>query len=456
MFTKDLPRLHEYYKSPFIRLGPNLVSCSDPATIEYIYGFHNQLRKSDLTKPMVPIFKRRRLPTMFLAASPQEHQAIRAPVAGAYTMTNVLQGEGRVDRSMKDLFQRLVDLFASTGRPCDIHNWVHYFSADVMFDLTMGEPIGLVQAGGDVDGVLDTMAKEFDYRGLVLAMPLIDDLIRLNPFQAIFKPNQMPASVSRAYRLLNQARTIGLSGKSDEVKPRPLVYDFLQAAEKNPEIDEPQLMGYIQQNVSAGADTTSIILRTAIYCSLKSPWIREAILKELDANDVHSPVPYRQARFELKFCAAVIRESLRWSFPFVALMERQVPDGPGLILPGGVRLAPGTAVGVHPGFVQRNKVVFGQDADDFNPLRWFPGPGESQIAFNERLSTMAASELTFGYGPRACLGRTVAEMVLYKFIPSFFSQLDVALVRPDKAWSIRSSFVEKQSGMDVYLNPRHR
>ncbi|KAM3419404.1 hypothetical protein BST61_g5333 [Cercospora zeina] len=414
------------------------------------------MRKSDLAKPMVPIWKRQRLTTMFLAASPEEHHRIRAPIASVYTMTNVIRSEERVNRAIARLFERLTNQFVSGSRPCDVHNWVHYFSADIMFDLTMGEPIGLVENGGDVDDVLATMEREFDYRGLVLAMPVIDDLIRLNPFKVFFKPTQMPASVKRAHRILGVAREVKASGKSHGAGSPPLVYDFLHAAEKHPDIDERQLMGYIQQNVSAGADTTSITLRTAIYCALKSPWILEEIRKELDANNVHSPVPYRTARFQLPFCAAVVRESLRWFFPFVALMEREVPDGPGLELPGGVRLAVGTVVGVHPGYLQRNKTVFGPDADDFNPLRWFRAPDESQEAFDHRLSKMAACELSFGHGPRACLGRTVAEMVLYKFIPDFFSTFDVTLVRPETPWVVRSSFVDKQSGMDVYLSVRDR
>lgn len=44
-FKDDIPVLHRKYKSSLIRIGPNLVSCSDPRVIDSIYGFHNEMMK---------------------------------------------------------------------------------------------------------------------------------------------------------------------------------------------------------------------------------------------------------------------------------------------------------------------------------------------------------------------------------------------------------------------------
>ena len=44
-YIQDLPALHEYYNSQFIRVGPNLLSCSDPRAVEIIYGFQSQFKK---------------------------------------------------------------------------------------------------------------------------------------------------------------------------------------------------------------------------------------------------------------------------------------------------------------------------------------------------------------------------------------------------------------------------
>ena len=47
-FKDDIPVLHKRYGSSLVRIGPNLVSCSDPRAIDSIYGFHNEMQKVKL------------------------------------------------------------------------------------------------------------------------------------------------------------------------------------------------------------------------------------------------------------------------------------------------------------------------------------------------------------------------------------------------------------------------
>lgn len=44
-FKDDVPKLHAKYNSTLVRIGPNLVSCSDTRAIDSIYGFHNSMMK---------------------------------------------------------------------------------------------------------------------------------------------------------------------------------------------------------------------------------------------------------------------------------------------------------------------------------------------------------------------------------------------------------------------------
>ena len=75
-------------------------------------------------------------------------------------------------------------------------------------------------------------------------------------------------------------------------------------------------------------------MRTAIYYTLKNPWILKRIREELDSKNVTYPIPYKTAYYELPFCAAIVREALRYHFPLIGLMERLIPDS-GLELPDG-------------------------------------------------------------------------------------------------------------------------
>ncbi|KAK2035689.1 cytochrome P450 [Colletotrichum somersetense] len=101
------------------------------------------------------------------------------------------------------------------------------------------------------------------------------------------------------------------------------------------------------------------------------------------------------------------------------LLERSVPKG-GLTLPDGRFIPAGTAVGMNPYVLGRNKEVYGEDADVFRPERWLQSDGEDQAAFDMRIKRYKGADLTFGAGKRDCIGKHFANLVIYKFVFTVF------------------------------------
>ncbi|KAK4504427.1 hypothetical protein PRZ48_005343 [Zasmidium cellare] len=454
-FKEDLPSLHKKYNSSLIRVGPQLLSCSDARAVALIYGFHSNFKKSDMVKAMAPVYQGKRQPTMFSAADNQTHARIRRPVAPAYAMSKVIQFEPFVNENVRTFFAKLDELFIQENKPCDYHNWVQYFAFDVVMEMTMSRNLGFMKAGGDVDGVLKQLQKDLDYRGIALSMPLIDRICRLNPLSRFFKPNQSSVFALRCKAMLAERLNADptLYAKDEEKRPQDFVTTFLEIQRGDPSISDGQLIGYTQANLIAGSDTTAVILRTAIYYALKQPWISQRIVEEVDAKCDAFPVPYRTARFDMPFCAAVVREALRMHFAFIGMMEREVPKG-GCEMPDGRILPEGVVIGMHGDLIGRDTSIFGEDADEFNPLRWLKASKESKSEYEQRLKMMNAHDLAFGHGARGCIGRHVAEMEIYKFIPTFFGLLEPTLVQQDKPWNLRQLFVFKQSGMEMNLKWR--
>lgn len=268
-------------------------------------------------------------------------------------------------------------------------------------------------------------------------MPIIDRLWRLNPISKFFKPKQSGHFAMRCKRILedriDQERKAAADGTAHSQAgqrkgPNDFAHQFLEAQRKDPRISDGQLIGYMQANLIAGSDTTAVVMRTAIYYALKQPWIHDRIVEELDSYDdgrLPLPVPFRVARFELQFCGAVVREALRKHFAFIGMMERETPAG-GVRLPDGRWLPGGVVIGMHGDLVGRDRAIFGEDADEFNPLRWLRGPEEPEQAYQSRLKMMNAHDLAFGHGPRGCIGKHVAEMEIYKFVPTFFALVNVS------------------------------
>lgn len=261
-------------------------------------------------------------------------------------------------------------------------------------------------------------------------MPEIDGLAKWNPLRWLSKPDQSASFALRCKRILQERMDEQTSGAAtaDANRPADFTSAFLEAQAKDPSISDGQLIGYAKANLTAGSDTTSVILRTAVYYALKQPWIAKRIVEEVGTKVKSFPVPFHTARFDLPFCAAVVRESLRKHFAFMALLEREVPAG-GCELPDGTKLPAGVVIGMHGDTIGLSKGIFGKNADVYDPLRWLPHAGEPPEAFEKRRKAMNAHDLAFGHGTRSCIGRHVAEMEIYKFIPTFFGLLEVSTFR---------------------------
>ena len=68
----------------------------------------------------------------------------------------------------------------------------------------------------------------------------------------------------------------------------------------------------------------------------------------------------------------------------------------------------GSEIGANPYVIQRDRKMFGEDADVFRPERWLEDEG--------RAAQMEKHILTWGYGTRVCLGKNIALMETYKLM----------------------------------------
>ncbi|KAF2235446.1 cytochrome P450 [Viridothelium virens] len=148
-----------------------------------------------------------------------------------------------------------------------------------------------------------------------------------------------------------------------------------------------------------------------------------------------------------------VREALPYHSPFIGLMERETPSA--VEMPDGRRLSGGVVVGMHAKLVGRNKVVFGEDADAFNPLRWLARQVEANEKFEACLKAINMAHSSFNFGPRSCIGKHIVEMEIHKFFFTLFGLLESRFVRLEELWIPRQHVVHKQSGMDMYLTWRN-
>jgi cytochrome P450 len=167
-------------------------------------------------------------------------------------------------------------------------------------------------------------------------------------------------------------------------------------------------------NSGAGADTTSIAMRSCLFYLGQNSTVLRKLCDEIDAfhQSQDSPdklITYQQAS-GLPYLGAVIKEATRL-FPSINFMlPRHAPPG---FEVQGHRIPPSVQVGISPIAQNRDRAIWGEDADVFRPERWLES--EEQARFLE-----SSNMLWGGNGPRSCVGKNIALVSSTRLIFSLF------------------------------------
>ncbi|KAB8204990.1 cytochrome P450 [Aspergillus parasiticus] len=308
--------------------------------------------------------------------------------------------EPSVDITINFFLERLRERFVSTV------TW------DTMSQLT----------GNDRYGILEVSTKSLDYFASFLQVcqiPMMDLLLDKNPIYHLGPPS---------------------FGWSVKFSAEQLIDRYIEAKSKMPGIvDDNVAQMYLVLNILAGSDTTASAISATVY------------YEELRGANLTTPPQWKEVR-SLPYLDAVMREAMRVHPGVGLLLERIVPKG-GFTLPDGRFVPEGTMVGMNSWVINRNRTVFGPEPDSFKPERWLPAEGEDDEAYQTRFSKMKGTDLTFGAGPWACLGRYISQLESYKFVATLFTMFDFE--HPDHEWEVTNSWFVRQKNIPVVIKERN-
>ncbi|KAB8073437.1 cytochrome P450 [Aspergillus leporis] len=418
---KYVDEAHKRY-GPIVRIQPNHVSIADEEAIQTIYGHGTGLLKS-----------------IFTSRDRAEHSRKRKVVAHSFAPQSMRNFEPFIHSWLKVFLKKWDDIADQKAQQDGYANvegrvWLNYLVLDIIGDLAFGAPFGVLEnASEDVKvrisdnktinlPVITSLTTRSEIAATVGTLP------ELRPYLKWIPDPFFHAGVTG----MNNLRSLGTARIVDRLNNPPPAdrhKDLLERVrEGRDDKGEPFGMGELTAEaltvLIAGTDTTSSTFAALMYHVVRTPGVLQKLQAELDAAlPADTMVPSFDQVKTLPYLGAIINESLRHHSSISLGLPREIPQGTQGITIKGRYYPPGTVLSIPIYTVHHLKEVWGPDAEEFRPDRWENLTPRQKKAF-----------IPFSYGPRACLGRNLAEMEL---------RLITA------AWARRYDFVLRKDEMEV-------
>ncbi|KAK1774745.1 cytochrome P450 [Copromyces sp. CBS 386.78] len=448
-------RVDELHKKlgPVVRIQPNHVSILDDAAIPTIYGHGNGFLKSDFYDAFVSIRR-----GLFNSRDRAEHSRKRKIVSHTFSAKSVLQFEPYMHSNL-ELFVKQWDNMIKNSKNADktarldCLEWFNYLAFDVIGDLAFGQPFGMLSSGADMaeiraspdsPPIYASAIEILNRRGEVSAT--IGTHPALKPFAKYFPDPFFSKGLTAVENLAGMAIAC-VKSRLDNPPPetrKDLLQRLMEGRdEKGQPLGREELTAEALTQLIAGSDTTSNSSCALLFHAVRTPGVMQKLQAELDANiPAEVDVPTFDMVKDLPYLQAVINEALRYHSTAAIGLPRQIPyDAPQGVHIQGHYFPPGTVLSVPTYSIHHSKEIWGPDADEFKPERW------------EKLTTRQKNAFVpFSHGPRACVGRNVAEMEMKLIVATWARRYDVKLLQDHL--DTREGFLRKPLGLEVALKLR--
>ncbi|KAK4444034.1 cytochrome P450 [Podospora aff. communis PSN243] len=425
---KTQMRVRAKYKSPLIRIGPNLLITDDPdilrrmssARSKYGRGGWYEAFRIDATNP-----------SMFGTTDTEWHDDIKAKASFGYSGREIPTLERDVDGQIASLKKAICSKYISdekTTRPMDFAATAQYFALDTISTIGLGKAFGYLEADSDVTGYIQAMNVFSPMSSLLADVPFMRNLF-LNDF-LFSKIGPKPTDPHGPGRIMGMAKeTVAARFENGGcLKDHPdMLGSFLRHG-----ITRHQAEAEVTLQIIAGTDMTSNVIRSTMLYISTSPRIYTRLQSEIDtavsSGDASTPVTFAQTK-SLPYLQSVIYESLRLHPPTFALASKRVPpEGDtlhGKFIPGGTEIAQNSWS------LLRNTDIFGEDVESFRPERFLLAEDAKRVEMERTVGML------FGYGRWICPGKMIAFMEISKVVFELLREFDWQIVDPAVPWDRR-------------------
>jgi cytochrome P450 len=300
----------------------------------------------------------------------------------------------------------------TTSKPVDLARKIQYFTLDVISTIGFGQPIGDIKADADLNDYI--ASGEVGLTIVTLSAGLgLTPYLQWPPLARLLGPSDKDKTgfgrmMATARSLIDARLAKSMEGRSD------MLASFARHGLSKDEIFSEAIL-----QILAGSDTTATAIRTIMLYLIAHPRVYNKLQSEVDSTvssgSAKGTIQDSTLR-DLPYLQAVVREGLRVHPPVTDAVPKLVPkDGDTVTVAGKQYFLPGsTNISYDVWGVNRDKDMFGADADLFRPERWLLEDNELN---QEQLNAMRrTTEMIFGYGKYQCLGKPVAWLEITKVL----------------------------------------
>ena len=325
---------------------------------------------------------------------------------------------------MDEHIQQLVELIRSKYlstpahyRPVDLANKVQYLTVDIISKIGFGKAFGDLKADADVDGYISSSREGLVLMNLTAGLGLTP-YFHWPPIARLVGPSEKDKSgfgkmmaVSR--ELIDSRLEKPTDSRSD------MLASFIRHGLPRDDLVTESIL-----QILAGSDTTATAIRAIMLYLMTHQRVYRQLQAEIDAAVSSGKVAAApgivsdETLRSLLYLTAVVYEGFRMHPPLTNVAPKKVPAGGDTVVINGKEhfLPGGTNIGYSVYGLQRDKALFGEDADFFRPERWLL-EDDADVARREHLAAMKrATEMVFGSGKYQCLGKPIAWLETRKVI----------------------------------------
>ena len=396
-----LVQLHNKY-GPLIRIAPNELDSNDADVI----GLYKQGRsavKSIFYDGFTAI-----KPNLFGTQDEDLHALRRRQMAHSFSTASMARMDEIFDRNVVNIRSKL-DKYAASGETFDLATVFAFFGHDVNGELSYSTQFD--SQNKDDPANLPPINEHILLSCLIGAIPALKPLVvKYGPSLPWVRDMIESRKLLRDTAAANTAREFQ---NQADTKNYNLLTSLIQA--KDPEtgqtLEEVDVATEAFAFLVAGSHTTSGSLVMLFKHIFERPDdVGARVCRELADNLQPSTTttdggggvyPYPGLESKLPYLAATMKESFRLTPIFQLPLPRVIPPG-GQVM-AGRHLPGGTVVSSINYCIGHNAAIWGADVEAFDPDRWMIKGGADPNML-----------MAFGAGHRACIGRNMAMMSMWK------------------------------------------